>query len=120
MFPLRPKIVPYAVELSFEEACDLEILVIGDLKRAGHALLNISNGGEVPMRGRRHSEETKRKIGFSSKGRTAWNKGKKHSLQTKEKISAALRGERNPFFGKRHSQEVREKITATRRANGAY
>src|SRR6266571_3610882 len=40
MRPLIPEIVPYATGLSFEQARDLEVFVISELKNAGYDLLN--------------------------------------------------------------------------------
>lgn len=51
------------------------------------------------MYGRRHSEETKKRISLANagknlgrRGQVAWNKGKKLPEETKRKISKALRG----------------------------
>lgn len=59
--------------------------------------------------GRRHSEESRRKIGEA-------HKGKKFSEEHRRKLSeAALRqhrvGENNPFYGKHHSEETRKKMS---------
>lgn len=48
------------------------------------------------MLGKSHSEETKRKISESEKGKTSWNKGKHHSEEVKRKMSESRRGEKNP------------------------
>lgn len=37
--------------------------------------------------------------------------GKKHSEETKKKISEAITGEKNPFYGKKHSVENRKKMS---------
>jgi len=44
------------------------------------------------MTGHKHSEESKKKISQSSKGRTPWCKGKKLSEEHKKKISKARKG----------------------------
>ena len=52
------------------------------------------------------SEESRKKISESNKGRTAWNKGKHHTEESRKKISESnkgkkgLRGESNPMYGK--------------------
>lgn len=61
------------------------------------------------------SDETKRKISESLKGRIAWNKGKPHSAETRAKISAKAKTrfqniEYHPFYGRHHSEETKEKI----------
>ena len=53
---------------------------------------NCSIGGEKGALGCRRSEETRRKISETKKGRPAWNKGKSHSEETKKKLSEAKKG----------------------------
>jgi len=60
--------------------------------------------------GKKHSEETKRKIGLAHKGKINSKearrkmseslKGKKHSEETKRKIGESIRGKNNPMYGK--------------------
>ena len=57
------------------------------------------------------SEETKRKL----KGKPAWNKGIPHSEETKRKLSEALKGKPSSMKGKHLSEEVRRKISEARR-----
>lgn len=68
---------------------------------------NMTIGGEAPMRGKHHTEETKLKLSEATKGRVAWNKGKhlteehKNKLkkikseETKQKMSIAKIGNQN-------------------------
>lgn len=61
------------------------------------------------------SDETKRKISESCKGRIPWNKNKPHSVETRDKISALARArfqnqESHPFYGRHHSEETKDKI----------
>lgn len=51
--------------------------------------------------GRVFSEETRRKISESNKGKPGPMLGKKHSEESKRKISEGTRGEKNPNYGKR-------------------
>ena len=73
--------------------------------------LSASRIGNTNALGYKHSDETKRKISESGKGKTAWNKGlpgtwvgKTHSEESKRKISISKKGlsagEKNPMFGK--------------------
>lgn len=99
MSPLKPEIIPYAVELTYEEACDLEVFVIKELRSLGFDLLNISEGGDgfspedrkrisEKLTGRIQSEETKKK-------RAEKLRGKKRSPETCLKISERKTG--NPL-----------------------
>ena len=96
-----------ATGLSWDDACELEELMISEYGRRDlglGTLVNMTNGGEGCY-GLVHSEETKQKIG-------AANKGKKHSLESKQKMSAAKSGENAPWFGKKLSKETRQKLSA--------
>lgn len=62
-------------------------------------------------KGKHHSEETKKKIGLKSKGRPGPNRGKHMSEEQKKKISDANKGNKNPFYGKHHSDETKRKIS---------
>lgn len=46
------------------------------------------------------------------------NLGKKHSEETKRKIGEAMKGKKHPMFGKHHSAEARKKIKEARRKQG--
>lgn len=96
MAPLRPEIISYAVELSLEEACELERFVIQELRKTRPSLTNISDGGTAPMLGRKHTQEAREAM---SVART----GDKHPM-----FGKCRSGEKNPMFGKRHSPETRE------------
>ena len=70
--------------------------------------------------GRKHSEETKRKIGLGNKNKVILesqrqaigdaNRKRVVSAETREKMRVAKLGDRNPFFGKTHSDEVKALI----------
>jgi group I intron endonuclease len=78
---------------------------------------NIAWGGDVPMRGRKHSEETKKKISDSSPDRNGENNpfyGKKHTKESLEKMSENhidVNGEKNPMYGKNHTEETKQKMS---------
>ena len=73
------------------------------------------------LKGRPHasfSEETKRKMSESHKGKPAWNKGKSGSTfseEHKRKISEALKGRPANNRGVPHSEEVKRKISEASR-----
>ena len=59
-------------------------------------------------KGKKHTEETKKKIGAASKG----NKnalGYRHTDEAKNKIAEAMKGENNPFYGRHHTEESKRK-----------
>ncbi len=77
-------------------------------------------------KGFKHSEEHRRKISETLKGRIPWNtgknlseehkrkiseagKGRKHSEETKRKLSRLRKGCINPFYGKKHTEETLKK-----------
>lgn len=61
-------------------------------------------GERNPMFGKRHSEETRKKISEKALGRH-------HSTEARKKMSMSRSGEKNPMFGKRHSEETRKKLS---------
>ena len=108
------KVRIYKDGLTNDEACELEIKRIAELREQGLAKCNISNGGDGalpgelnhmygvrltgennPFYGRKHSDETKKKISQSRKGKGA-RIGKDNPMYGKE----GLVGEKNPMFGK--------------------
>lgn len=66
--------------------------------------------GNKYFQGKKHSEETKRKISLGSQGNHS-NLGRKFSEEHKRKIAEAKMGEKNPFFGRKHSEETRRKMS---------
>ena len=86
-------------------ACELIFLTPVDHRR----LHNL--GKPSGMKGKQHSEETRKKMSETHKGKPTWNKGKHLSEDTRKKISEAKNGENNPMFGKHHSAEARKKIS---------
>ena len=66
-------------------------------------------GDSNKMRGRSHSEESKRKMSSKKKGHHV-------SKETKEKLSVAFTGEKNPMYGKHLSDE--EKLNLSIKNSG--
>lgn len=77
----------------------------------------------LKLRGFKHSEETKRKIGNANRNRIwkeesrkkvgAARKGKECPLETRKRMSELMCGENNPMFGRRHSKETKRNISLT-------
>ena len=67
-----------------------------------------TEGRVAPNRGKKASEETRRKIGEASKGRIPNEK-------TRKLKSQLMTGEGNPMYGKTHTPEARERIGAPHR-----
>jgi hypothetical protein len=80
---------------------------------------NLANGGNSPMKNRKHTEETKMKLSLLWKGRkrtpenkanlSRSKKGSKHTEETKEKISKSGKGRIPPNKGLKTSDETKEK-----------
>ena len=67
-----------------------------------------TEGRVAPNRGKKASEETRRKIGEASKGR-------RPSEETRKLKSKQMSGEGNHMYGRTHTPEAREKIGAAQR-----
>lgn len=65
--------------------------------------------------GKHLSEETRRKISASEKGKIGWNKGIPHTEEHSRKISEALKGKPSPRKGKILSEETRRKISESKK-----
>jgi group I intron endonuclease len=86
--------------------------------------LNLTDGGNAPI----FSEQSRKKMSDSAKGRKPWNKGLRgvmknpykgikrgpiHTEKHKQELSAAMSGSNNHFYGKKHSKESLEKMSAS-------
>ena len=70
--------------------------------------------------GKKHSDETKKKISLSKMGKCGWPVGHKHTEESKKKISLSKKGVPNPHavgkkycLGKKHSDETKKKMSET-------
>lgn len=79
-------------------------------------------GEKNPFFGKKHSEESRKKIGEiqkNIKGEDRHNFGKPLSEEAKRKMRESKKGktlgENNPFYGKRHSDESKEKISKSKK-----
>ena len=74
--------------------------VISGIQLSEEHKKKISESMKGKNKGKKLSEETKLRISESLKGQVAWNKGKKTSEEAKRKISEKLKGENNPMAKK--------------------
>ena len=107
---------------SEKNACEKEVFWSSEYRKIGKAEYNIDKGGRGggykkpletkiklsnSMKGKHHSEETKKKISESLKG----HKGCIHSEETKKKLSESHKGKTSPMKGKHLSEETKRKIS---------
>lgn len=69
---------------------------------------NYTDGGEG-SRGFKHSEETKQKLSEMLSGENSYNYGRKFSEEHRRKISESNKG-KQAFLGKKHTEETKQKI----------
>ena len=65
-------------------------------------------------RGRKHTEEHRRKNSEGHKGLPSAMKGKHHSEETKRKLSENHRGKNNYWYGRKHSEETKRKLSVSK------
>ena len=119
----KSRIIFLKQNITEEEAFKHEIYMIAVFGRKdlGTGILRNKTDGGDGVSGYVCSEETKRKISESNKGKTASeetrrkiseaHKGRTHSEETRKKMSEARKGEKNHNYGKIHSEETRRKIS---------
>lgn len=115
---------------SADEATRKEVEFIAQHKANNHLFgYNMTVGGDGVMLGRKHSEETRKKISASKTGKPSGRLGEKASNELCYKLSTShlgikptidalkkrtetrkLRGIRSPMLGKHHSDETRKKM----------
>ena len=64
--------------------------------------------------GKKHSEETRRKMSEAKNGEKNQFFGKHHTLESRHKMSVAKKGNKN-HLGKHHSEETRRKMSEARK-----
>lgn len=81
-------------------------------------------GKPSPMKGKTHSDETKRKMAEAQKGKHSkphkpHKPHKPFSDETKRKMAEAKKSEKNPQYGKTKSDETKRKIAEAQKASWA-
>ena len=90
--------------LTKEQACKIEVELIALYKANDREFgYNIFIGGNLGYLGGKHSEETRRKMSEKTKGR-------KVSEDTKRKLSIINSGVNHPQYGKHRSEETKRKL----------
>lgn len=134
---LKPIISIIIDNLNEQKAFDLEVLFIKTIGRdkQNGPLTNKHVGGTgiASMFGKKHSEETKRKMSVSSKGKAKLKSSIEKGLKTKRnriytkknftedhknKISQAVSGENNGMFGKKHTEKSKQQMSESRTSDG--
>lgn len=88
-----------------DEALELEKSYIRDLKLLGVRLTNLTIGGEAPMIGKKHKEESKVLISLANQKEKNAFYGKKHTEEAKIKMSISKKGKPSWNKGKELSEE---------------
>lgn len=96
------------------------------LSEETRAKLSVSHKGKTPWLGKKHTEESKRKMSNTKKGRkiteeqkakiSATLKGRPRTEETKAKIAATLKGHIPWNKGKTHTEETKAKMRAAAKA----
>lgn len=109
---LMPKIEIIEENLSEDEAKEGEMKYIAFYRNIiGKKLLNITNGGDAVMAGRKHSKETidRMKEDRIKEGNSFF--GKKHSYESRKKMSDSLMGRTSWSKGKKFTEEHRRNMS---------
>lgn len=87
----------------------LNKMFIDVTKSDGYQKYN-SVGRSSVKKGKQNSEETRKKISESNKGRNPWNRGITHTDETKQKLKIAS-------TGRKHSEETKQKMSEDRKGH---
>jgi len=110
-----------ATNLSWEEACKIEIKMIAEYRSIkNNRLLNLSDGGQGPS-GYKHSEESLHRLSTALKGRSltdehrrnisAGQTGRAKTSEHRKNISKARKGKEAPNKGNVFSDEQKKKVS---------
>ena len=104
---MRKRVVIYASDETIERmAKDYEAA----MKDVAEVISKVNKGKKM-------SEETKKKIAEAHKGKPSGNKGKHFSEETKKKMSEEHKGEKNYNYGKKMPEEQKKKIREAQKGN---
>jgi len=127
----RPKMFSREILYLGEDFRELEEFILTELDAANNkGFYNLKNeavGGNTFL-GRKHTEESLRKMSKAQRGKKVSEetrkkisktlKGRKASEETKHKLSENRKGNKNHFYGKTHTLESRKKISDSKK--GTY
>lgn len=69
------------------------------------------------FKGKKHTQESKDKIGLAAQQRPSYWKGRHHTPETKQRLSQARKGKGlgadNPFYGRHHTNECKAKLSTS-------
>jgi len=93
----------------FEELTKAEQFWMDIYREEGKELYNFGLAADNPMRGRKHTEETRQKMSDAARDRPNGMLGKRHTEETRRKISEVHKGNQYAL-GHKHSEESRHKM----------
>ena len=96
----------FARNLNEEEACNMEVLLIKELKSSNPAF-----GYNYEAGGKHQTFSSRQKISNAESGTKHHYYGKHRSKETRNKISKALKGENHYWYGRHLPEETRRKIS---------
>ena len=104
---MRKKAVVYATDETIEQiARDYE-----------NAMKDVAEAISKANKGKKMSEESKKKMSEAKKGKPGPNKGKKFSTETRKKMSEAKKGENSQWYGKQLYEETKKKMSEAKKGN---